>query len=393
YFDLLCIQDIYKRLKELSVAQREQIIGAYISGVKQKVISAQLDIPTSTINDTIKQYKETGFATPEKCPSCPKLLTQFRKYLHDEGLVRVWRKPGEAYKEDCIQPTVKFGGGTVMFWECFETGSATPEKRPGRPKLLTQRDTRVLQRIVHDNRFSPLGDITNKFNSHLNTTLHYNTVRKYLHDKGLEKQRKDRLRWSREKQNWEEEWKNVVWSDESKFALFESDGRVRVWRKPGEAYKEDCIQPTVKFGGGSVMFWGCFGWHGVGPLIVVEGNMDSNDYINILAGHFIPWVNNYPNSIFQQDKAPCHTSNYIRKRKPLPKSKQELINVIQEEWGKINIETLHRLILSLPDRVKAVIKAKGNCHSSNKLGPKNFERGTQSLFGTPTIRSPAHPTK
>ncbi|CAH1768751.1 14123_t:CDS:1, partial [Entrophospora sp. SA101] len=48
-----------------------------------------------------------------------------------------------------------------------------------------------------------------------------------------------------------------------------------------------------------------------------------------------------------------------RKRKPLPKSKQELINVIQEEWGKINIETLHRLILSLPDRVKAVIKAKG----------------------------------
>ncbi|CAJ0877107.1 2423_t:CDS:2 [Entrophospora sp. SA101] len=72
--------------KELSVAQREQIIGAYISGVKQKVISAQLDIPTSTINDTIKQYKETGFATPEKCPSCPKLLTQFRKYLHDEGL-------------------------------------------------------------------------------------------------------------------------------------------------------------------------------------------------------------------------------------------------------------------------------------------------------------------
>ncbi|CAH1760180.1 1387_t:CDS:2 [Entrophospora sp. SA101] len=271
------------RRKELSVAQREQIIGAYISGVRQKVISAQLDIPTSTINDTIKLYKETGYATPEKYP--------------------------------------------------------------GRPKLLTQRDTRTLQRIVHDNRFSPLGDITNKFNFHLNTNLHYNTVRKYLRDEGL-------------------------------------------------AYKEDCIQPTVKFGGESVMFWGCFGWHGVGPLIVVEGNMDSNDYSNILAGHFIPWVNNYPNSIFQQDKAPCHTSNYsvwwmkthdipildlvvqspdlnpienlwnyldhqVCKRKPLPKSKQELINVIQEEWGKISIETLDCLILSLPDRAKAVIKAKG----------------------------------
>ncbi|CAJ0907814.1 10320_t:CDS:2, partial [Entrophospora sp. SA101] len=36
----------------------------------------------------------------------------------------------------------------------------------------------------------------------------------------------------------------------------------------------------------------------------------------------------------------------------------ELINIIQEEWGKISIETLHCLILSLPDHVKAVIKAK-----------------------------------
>ncbi|CAJ0759070.1 1588_t:CDS:2, partial [Entrophospora sp. SA101] len=106
------------RRKELPVAQHERIIGAYISGIKQK-------------------YKETGFATPEKCP--------------------------------------------------------------GHPKLLTQCDT-------HDLQF-----------------------RKYLHDKGLE------------------EWKNVVWSGESKFALFESDGQVRVWRKPVEAYKEDCIQPTVKF--------------------------------------------------------------------------------------------------------------------------------------------------
>jgi len=35
------------------------------------------------------------------------------------------------------------------------------------------------------------------------------------------------------------------------------------------------------------MFWGCFGWHGVEPLVVVEGNMNSDDYINILANHFI----------------------------------------------------------------------------------------------------------
>ncbi|PKC72477.1 hypothetical protein RhiirA1_337095 [Rhizophagus irregularis] len=49
-----------------------------------------------------------------------------------------------------------------------------------------------------------------------------------------------------------------------------------------------------------------------------------------------------------------HLDYQVRKRKPLPKSKQELINVVQEEWRKISLETV-----LLPMRVKAVIKAKG----------------------------------
>jgi len=32
------------------------------------------------------------------------------------------------------------------------------------------------------------------------------------------------LTWCQEKQNWDEEWKQIVWSDESRFALFQSDG-------------------------------------------------------------------------------------------------------------------------------------------------------------------------
>ena len=55
-----------------------------------------------------------------------------------------------------------------------------------------------------------------------------------------------------------------------------------------------------------------------------------------------------------------HLDYQVRKRKPLPKSKEELIAVIREEWRKITIETIHHLILGLPNRVKAVIKAKGS---------------------------------
>jgi hypothetical protein len=56
----------------------------------------------------------------------------------------------------------------------------------------------------------------------------------------------------------------------------------------------------------------------------------------------------------------------VRKRKPLPRNKQKLIDVVRykKNGEKISIETLHHLILSLPNQVEAVIKAKGghtNC--------------------------------
>jgi hypothetical protein len=31
-------------------------------------------------------------------------------------------------------------------------------------------------------------------------------------------------------------------------------------------------------------------WHGVRPLIMVEGNMDSDKYVNVLANHFIVYT-------------------------------------------------------------------------------------------------------
>ena len=100
--------------KELSNEQRERIIGAHLSGVKQKVISVQLNIAPSTVNDTIRRYRQTH--------------------------------------------------------------SAIPKKRPGRPKVLTDRDRRVLKRIVREDRFASLPVLTGKLNSILEPTLHIDTV-------------------------------------------------------------------------------------------------------------------------------------------------------------------------------------------------------------------------
>ncbi len=80
-------------------------------------------------------------------------------------------------------------------------------------------------------------------------------------------------------------WNNVLWSDESKVNLFDSDGVQHVWWRPGEEYHENCALPTVKHGGGSIMIMTTAG---TGELRFIEGNMDSNMYCDILKQKMMP---------------------------------------------------------------------------------------------------------
>ncbi len=68
------------------------------------------------------------------------------------------------------------------------------------------------------------------------------------------KNRKQRLKCAQIHQNWTiEDWKNVAWSDESRFLLQHSDGRVRICRKEHESMDPSCLVTMVQAGGGSVI--------------------------------------------------------------------------------------------------------------------------------------------
>jgi len=49
----------------------------------------------------------------------------------------------------------------------------------------------------------------------------------------------------------------------------------------------------------------------------------------------------------------------IRKRKVQPRTKEALIEALQEEWSKLDIEIVNKLCESMPRRLQAVINARG----------------------------------
>ncbi|KAG1156283.1 hypothetical protein G6F36_014340 [Rhizopus arrhizus] len=81
------------------------------------------------------------------------------------------------------------------------------------------------------------------------------------------KHMKRQLARSKKYQNWTtDDWRRVVFSDETKVNIWGSDGCKYYWSRPGDPLKPHHIDVTVKHGGGSLMMWGCMTYEGPGIL-------------------------------------------------------------------------------------------------------------------------------
>ncbi|CDQ64762.1 unnamed protein product [Oncorhynchus mykiss] len=69
-------------------------------------------------------------------------------------------------------------------------------------------------------------------------------------------------------------WQNILWTDETTVELF---GRnTTCGGKKGTAHQHQNLIPTVKYGGGSIMVWGCIAASGPGQPAIIDGKMNSS---------------------------------------------------------------------------------------------------------------------
>ncbi len=229
----------------------------------------------------------------------------------------------------------------------------------GQKCLVDVRSQRRMGRLDRDDRKATETQITTRYNQGMQNTISENTTRRTLKQMGNSsrrpyrvpllpaKNRKRRLQFTQDHQNWTiKDWKNVTWSDESRFLLRHSDGRVRIWRKEHKSMDTSWLVSTVQAGGG-VMVWGIFYWHTLGPLVPIE---------YIISDWFLEHDNEFtllkwpPQS---PDLNPIEHFWDVVEREVLimdvqPTNLQQLRDAIMSIWTKISEECLQHLVESMP---------------------------------------------
>uniref|UniRef100_A0A8C5MFW2 Transposase n=1 Tax=Leptobrachium leishanense TaxID=445787 RepID=A0A8C5MFW2_9ANUR len=261
--------DNRKRRRELSEDLRTKIVEKYQQSQGYKSISRNLDLPLPTVRNIIKKFATHGTVAI--------LSVGGRKRKIDERLQRriirmVDKLPQTSSKE--IQAVLQAQGASVSAQTIRRHLNEMKRygRRPRRTPLLTQRPKKARRQFAK---------------------MYFKKPKSF--------------------------WENVLWTDETKIELFGKAHHSTVYRKWNEAYKQKNTVPTVKYGGGSMMFWGCSAVSGTGCLECVQGIMKSEDYQRILGRTVEPSVRKLglrPISwLFQQDNDRKHTSISTQKTK------------------------------------------------------------------------------
>lgn len=290
-----------------------------------------------------------------------------------------------------------------------ETQSVRDRARPGRERVTTEAEDRYIVMQHLRDRFQTAAQTAAETPGRRQPRISTSTVRRRLHSANLaarrpkigpvltNERRQNRVEWARRHLPWTQaRWRGVLFSDESRFCQYRSDGRQRVWRRPGERYAQCCVRQHDRWGGAGVMVWAGISANHKTPLVIINGNLTARRYIDeVLETTCVPFIRNHPEiSILQQDNARPHaarvTTAYLEqqnidvldwppyspdlspiehlwdqlgrrvsRRVPPPRNRQELVDALHQEWANIPQDNVRRLIRSMRRRCVACLDANG----------------------------------
>lgn len=288
-----------------------------------------------------------------------------------------------------------------------QTDSFKDRPRSGRPRVTSGRQDRHIRLSHLRDRFLPAARTAATTIGTHGRPISGNTTRRRLVEAGLScrrplkgpiltpRLRQRRLDWCQPRVRWTRmRWSTVLFTDESRFCVSFADGRLRIWRRKGERTAANCVLQFNRWGGASVMVWGGISLNHRTDLVVIDGNMTAQRYIDqVLRPHVVPFFEDHADlRILQQDNARPHAARLTREflddqeinvmgwpayspdlnpiehmwdilgRKVAqrnPSTRPELIRFLQEEWIAIPQQQVRSLVGSMRRRCTECLDAMG----------------------------------
>ena len=203
-----------------------------------------------------------------------------------------------------------------------QTGGVADCRRPGRPRVTNPRKDRFITLTHLRRRFQTATSSARQYGISKQTVLRrlrqarqpIRPRRPYVGQVLTARRRAARLQWAQRHFRWgRQQWARVLFSDEFRFNLSHHDGRIRVFRRRGGRFADNCLIERDRFGGGSAMVWGGIMGRRKTNLIVVPGNLNAQGYINkILQPEAAPFLQRYGPVILMHDNARPHVARICR---------------------------------------------------------------------------------